>query len=106
MAEPGESGAGYRVDPGALQKAGGVAFELRQTALTEAGKSCEATGAAVTGLTGWQTADQLRATQQLWEKQNDMLAERLGRTGGNLETSGQSYRAVEDANRSALGGGH
>ncbi|MEU6234089.1 hypothetical protein [Kitasatospora sp. NPDC047058] len=104
MAGTDPNGSTVHVDPQALAGAGKTALDFRQIVLSTAGALGPAATAAATGLAGWQTAGALTKLAHTWEKQSDALAERLGRTGGNLETTAQQYRATEAANQAAFEG--
>ncbi|MFG3055441.1 hypothetical protein ACGFZP_31470 [Kitasatospora sp. NPDC048239] len=98
------NGSTVRADPQALAGAGKIALDFRQIVLATSGTLETAANSAAGGLSGWQTASALTRLAQVWEKQSDALAERLGRTGGNLETTAQQYRSTEAANQAAFEG--
>lgn len=98
------NGSTVRADPQALAGAGKTALDFRQIVLATAGTLETAANKAATGLPGWQTASALTRLAQTWEKQSDALADRLGRTGGNLESTAQQYRSTEAANQAAFEG--
>ncbi|MET9519075.1 hypothetical protein [Streptomyces sp. NPDC002994] len=105
MAELRDGERGYAADPEAIKKAGGDALEIRQALLAAAEPTCTATRRAAGGVDGWLSEDQLKSTARLWDEQNNALAERIGRTGGNLQYNSQNYRAAEVVNSSGMQGG-
>ncbi|WP_407547881.1 hypothetical protein QOM21_02710 [Streptomyces sp. Pv4-95] len=102
MGDFGAGQRGYAADPDAIRKAGGKALDIRQDLLDAARPTCAATSRAATGLEGWQSADQLKKTARRWEEQTFALAERMGRTGGNLQHNAEGYRTAEDVNTAAV----
>ncbi|MEW9519806.1 hypothetical protein [Streptomyces tubercidicus] len=93
---------GYAADPDAIKKAGGKALDIRQDLLDAAKPTCAETLRAANGVAGWRSEDQLRKTARLWEEQTFALAERMGRTGGNLQHNAASYRTAEAVNTAGM----
>ncbi|MEV5598752.1 hypothetical protein [Streptomyces sp. NPDC052496] len=105
MAGAGTGAQGYAADPEAIEKAGGRALDIRQDLLDAAVPTCAATRRAASGVDGWRIEDQLKKTADLWERQNFALAERMGRTGANLQHNATHYQSAEAVNAAGMKAG-
>ncbi|GHH58576.1 hypothetical protein GCM10018781_00190 [Kitasatospora indigofera] len=102
MADPDAGTTG--VAPSALDKAA-LALDSIATESTAAGKTADdSTGAAASKLSGWDTANSLRAALTEWHEQVSTLNTRLNQEAGMMRQTHTNYVGIDSVLAQSFGG--